>query len=56
VLTGLPIIAAVLLTLINPGYMSPLWHTSNGRLLALVALSMIVCGSIVLRRVGKVRW
>ena len=56
VLTALPIVAAVLLTLINPSYMSPLWHTSSGRLLALVALSMVVCGSFVLRRVGKVRW
>jgi tight adherence protein B len=56
VLTGLPIVAAVVLTLINPGYMSPLWHTSSGRMLALVALAMIACGSIVLRRVGKVRW
>jgi tight adherence protein B len=56
VLTALPIAAAVLLTAINPSYMSPLWHTSSGRLLALVVLTMIVCGSIVLRRVGKVRW
>ena len=56
VLTALPIVAAVLLTAINPGYMSPLWHTSSGRLLALIALTMIVCGSIVLRRIGKVRW
>jgi tight adherence protein B len=56
VLTGLPIVAAVLLTLVNPSYMSPLWNTSSGHILALVALSMIVCGSLVLRRVGKVRW
>ena len=56
VLTGLPIVAAVLLTLLNPSYMSPLWNTSSGHILALVALSMIVCGSFVLRRVGKVRW
>ena len=56
VLTALPIVAAVLLTLLNPSYMSPLWNTSSGHILALVAVSMIVCGSIVLRRVGKVRW
>ena len=56
VLTALPLVAAVLLTLVNPSYMSPLWHTSSGRILALVALTMIFCGSFVLRRVGKVRW
>ncbi len=56
VLTGLPIVAAVLLTLVNPSYMSPLWHTSNGHILTLVGLAMVVCGSLVLRRVGKVRW
>ncbi len=56
VLTGLPIVAAVLLTLLNPDYMSPLWHSSSGHILAIVALSMILCGSFVLRRVGAVRW
>jgi tight adherence protein B len=56
VLTGLPIVAAVLLTLVNPGYMSPLWHTSSGHILTLVGLAMVLCGSFVLRRVGKVRW
>ena len=56
VLTGLPIVAAFLLTLVNPSYMSPLWHTSSGHILALVALTMVLCGSLVLRRVGTVRW
>jgi tight adherence protein B len=56
VLSGLPVVAAVLLTLVNPSYMSPLWNTSSGHILSLVALGMILCGSFVLRRVGKVRW
>ena len=56
VLTFLPVVAAVLLTLVNPGYMSPLWHTSSGHILTLVGLGMVLCGSFVLRRVGKVRW
>jgi tight adherence protein B len=56
VLTTLPIAAAVLLTLLNPAYMSPLWHTSSGHLMALIALTMVLCGSFVLRRVGAVKW
>jgi tight adherence protein B len=56
VLTALPVAAAVLLSLLNPAYMSPLWHTSTGHLLALIALTMILCGSFVLRRVGAVKW
>ena len=36
-LTALPIVAAVAADAVNPSYMSPLWHTSSGRLLALVA-------------------
>lgn len=56
VLTTLPLAAAVLLTLLNPAYMSPLWHTPTGHILALVALTMVLCGSVVLRRVGAVRW
>ncbi len=33
VLTGLPIVAALLLTLVNPRYMWPLWHTQSGHIL-----------------------
>ena len=36
VLTFLPLVAALLLTLVNPSYMSPLWHTSSGHILTLV--------------------
>jgi tight adherence protein B len=56
VLTFMPGVAAVGLTLLNPHYMSPLWHTSSGHILALIALGMVLCGSLVLRRVGAVRW
>jgi tight adherence protein B len=55
VLTFLPFAAAVLLTLVNPTYMAPLWHTSSGHVLTLVALGMVLAGSLVLRRVGAVK-
>jgi tight adherence protein B len=55
VLTFLPFAAAVLLTLVNPDYMAPLWHTSSGHVLALVGLGMVLAGSVVLRRVGAVK-
>ena len=56
VLTFMPAVAAAGLTLLNPHYMSPLWHTSSGHIVALVAFGMVFCGSFVLRRVGAVRW
>jgi tight adherence protein B len=55
VLTFLPFAAAVLLTLVNPTYMAPLWHSSSGHVMSLVALGMVLAGSVVLRRVGAVK-
>lgn len=55
VLTILPFIAAFALTFMNKHYMAPLWHTSLGHVLIGVALAMMLCGGIVLRRIGSVR-
>jgi len=46
---------AAILTVINPGYMSPLYETGAGRLLIVVALAMMTVGALVLRRMVKPR-
>jgi tight adherence protein B len=55
VLTVLPPVAALVMTIENPAYMHPLWHSSTGHLLILVGVCMVACGAVVLRRVGSVK-
>jgi tight adherence protein B len=55
VLLGMPFALAAILTVINPGYMSPLYETGAGRLLIVVALAMMTVGALVLRRMVKPR-
>jgi tight adherence protein B len=55
VLLGMPFVIAALLTVINYTYMSPLFTTSKGHILILVALVMMGVGAAVLRRLVKPR-
>jgi tight adherence protein B len=55
VLTILPFVAALGLTLMNPGYMHPLWTTTAGHVMCAVMLVMMTLGTITLRRIGTVK-
>ena len=56
VLVALPIFVAGMLTVVNPEYMRPLWHTSTGRTLILVGLGMIGFGALLLRKIVNFRY
>jgi tight adherence protein B len=56
VLVGLPFFVAGLLTLLNPDYMRPLWHTSTGHKLIILMLVMMTFGSLVLRKIVNFRY
>jgi tight adherence protein B len=51
VLCGLPFFMAGILTVINPNYMSPLYHTSAGHKLIMLALVMMLIGSALLKKI-----
>jgi len=51
VLCGLPFFLAVVLTLMNPSYMSPLYNTSTGHMLILVSLVQMLFGSLLLKKI-----
>jgi tight adherence protein B len=51
VLMGLPFFMAGAISFLNPGYMSPLLHTSAGHKLILVGLVMMMIGSLFLRKI-----
>ena len=55
VLIGLPFFIAFVITLMNPTYMSPLYHTSTGHTLILVGLTSMAIGSVVLKKIVSFR-
>jgi tight adherence protein B len=56
VLIGLPFFVALMLTLLNAEYMSPLWHTSTGHKLIIGMFVMIGIGSLILRKIVNFRY
>ena len=55
VLIGLPFFIALALTLVNPTYMDPLYHSSTGHKLIIVGLVMMTFGSLVLKKLVSFR-
>jgi tight adherence protein B len=55
VLVGLPFFIAFAITLLNPSYMDPLYHTSTGHTLIMVGLVMMAFGSLILKKLVSFR-
>ena len=55
VLVGLPFFVAFAMTLLNPSYMDPLYHTSTGHMLIIVGLVMMAFGSLILKKLVSFR-
>jgi tight adherence protein B len=55
ILTALPFLAIALLTAMNPSYTAPLFNTSTGRLLLIIAMSGIVLGGLILKKISSFR-
>ena len=55
VLTGIPIFLLVMLTVINPTYMSPLYTTTIGRVLLGICAVMVTAGSLVIKRIVDIK-
>jgi tight adherence protein B len=55
VLTSLPIFLLIVITLLNPRYMSPLYTHSTGRVLLIAAAVMVTCGSLVIRKIINIK-
>jgi len=51
VLMGLPFFIAIIITVMNPRYMDPLYHSSTGHKLILTGLAMMCFGAVVLRKI-----
>ena len=55
VLIGLPFFIAIAITVMNPSYMDPLYHTPTGHKLIMIGLIMMAFGSLLLRRLVAVQ-
>jgi tight adherence protein B len=55
VLVGLPFFIAAVVTLLNPVYMAPLYHTALGQELMIGSVIMIGIGSLMLKRIATFR-
>ena len=51
VLVGLPFLVAIGITVINPTYMDPLYHSSTGHTLIYAGLIMMAFGSALLKKI-----
>jgi tight adherence protein B len=55
VVTAIPPLLLVAISLINPEYLRPLFHTGTGNLLLGVAAGMVVAGSLVIKRIVNIK-
>jgi len=55
VLSGIPIVLILVISLISPGYMHPLLHTLAGKIILGVAAVLVVSGSIVIGKIVDIK-
>jgi tight adherence protein B len=55
VLVAMPFITAGLISIVNPGYLSPLVNQSAGRLMLFAVLVMIAIGALVLKKIVSIK-
>jgi tight adherence protein B len=55
VLTGLPLVLLLIITVINPGYMSVMYHSSAGKVLLVLGAISVTAGSFVIKKIVNIR-
>jgi len=55
ILTLMPVFLAIVISLLNPAYMRPLFATKVGEILVALAVVMIVSGSLVIKRIVNIK-
>jgi tight adherence protein B len=55
VLTALPILTGLLISVVNPGYLSPLFTTTTGQVVVGCCVVMMAIGGFVLQRIANVK-
>jgi tight adherence protein B len=55
ILTSLPIFLLLVITVLNPDYIDPLYSRSSGRIVLVLAAAMVTCGSLVIRKIIDIK-
>jgi tight adherence protein B len=55
VLSGLPAGLLLIISVVNPGYVHPLFHTTTGIIALVVALVLMVAGSMIIRKIVNIQ-
>jgi tight adherence protein B len=55
ILSLLPAFLLGIISLLNPGYMQPLFATAGGRVVLVIATGMVVAGSLVIKRIVDIK-
>lgn len=55
IVSFIPVGLLIIITLMNPGYMSPLFETSTGHILLVVAAGLVISGSLVIKRIIEIK-
>ena len=55
IVTALPLVLLAAISLINPSYMAPLFNTSGGQIMLLIGGTLVLVGSLAIKRIVDVR-
>jgi tight adherence protein B len=55
ILVALPVAIAVIVSLLSPGYMEPMWETTVGHVLIAVMIGLTAVGAVFLKRIVTIR-
>lgn len=55
ILTGLPVVLAGVISILNPGYLDPLFSTATGQKLLVLAVAMLIAGSLIIRKIVDIK-
>jgi tight adherence protein B len=55
VVSALPVVLILAITLLNPGYLSPLFDHTSGRVLIGFAAVLVFGGSLVIKRIVDIK-
>ena len=54
IITLMPIFILLFLRITSPGYLDPVYNTAAGRLIMMLALLLIICAYVIIRKIVKV--
>jgi tight adherence protein B len=55
IVTLLPVVIGLAISVVNPGYLDPLFHSNGGRVALMIGIVLVTSGSLVIRKIINIR-